>query len=152
MNTDHYLSQQRELDRKAAELESRERELRARDDQLRQQQQQQQSGGDPSKNWPPLPRWIPIKPCFYLDIDVEIPHAFQHVVKQMYYIWLAFIVLLILNFIGGLSLLFWGKRGCWELERVKRVCSKWIRGWSGCDLVTKSQRVKWVCSNLVKRK
>jgi len=116
VNTDHYLQQQRELDRKAAELESRERELRMRDEELRQQQQKQQQQAangatGTGNNWPPLPKWIPIKPCFYQDVEVEIPHAFQHVVKQMYYIWLAHFCLLLLNFVGGLSLLFWDVDG-----------------------------------------
>ena len=112
VDTEHYLQQQRELDRKAKELEDRESDLRRRDEQLRQQQQQQQQqqgvSGATSKNWPPLPKWIPIKPCFYQDVEVEIPHAFQHIVKQMYYLWMLHVVLYFLNFIGGLGVLFKG--------------------------------------------
>ena len=112
IDTNHYLQQQQELDRKARELEERERDLKAKDERLRQQQQQQQqqqSGPSVTRNnWPPLPSWIPIQPCFYQDVEVEIPHAFQHIVKQMYYIWLFHVVLLALNFIGGLAFLFSG--------------------------------------------
>ena len=110
VETDHYLQQQIELDRKAKELEERERQLQAKNEQLRRQQQQQQQQGDGGggNNWPPLPQWFPIKPCFYMEIEVEIPNAFQVTVKQMYYIWMAHIVLLEFNFIGGLSMLFTG--------------------------------------------
>lgn len=47
----------------------------------RRQQQQQSNGGvggqRPPHNWPPLPSIIPVEPCFYQDIDVEIPSQFQ---------------------------------------------------------------------------
>lgn len=39
-------------------------------------------------NWPPLPKGFCYQPCFYLDISVEIPPDFQHVVRQLYYLWL----------------------------------------------------------------
>lgn len=39
-------------------------------------------------NWPPLPKGFCYQPCFYLDINVEIPPDFQHVVRQLYYLWL----------------------------------------------------------------
>jgi len=106
VDKEHYLQQQRELDQKARELEARERELRAKDEQLREQQrQQQQATSTGGKNWPPLPSWIPIRPCFHQDIEMDIPTGFQHLVKQMYYIWMAHTVLLLLNFIGGLAFL-----------------------------------------------
>jgi len=38
-------------------------------------------------NFPPLPGWFPIKPCFYQDFDVEIPVEFQHLVRSMYRVW-----------------------------------------------------------------
>lgn len=68
------------------------------------QQQEQQTGGDwrvrreeevrnssyyPGRNnWPPLPEQCCVQPCFYQDIDVEIHTDFQHVVRQLYYLWL----------------------------------------------------------------
>lgn len=39
-------------------------------------------------NWPPLPKGFCYQPCFYLDISVEIPPHFQHIVRQLYYLWL----------------------------------------------------------------
>jgi len=41
------------------------------------QQQRAGNGQRPPHNWPPLPKIIPLEPCFYQDIDVEIPAQFQ---------------------------------------------------------------------------
>lgn len=43
-------------------------------------------------NWPPLPKGFYYQPCFYLDINVEIPPDFQHVVRQLYYLWLCMLL------------------------------------------------------------
>ncbi|KAL7980398.1 hypothetical protein Chor_014727 [Crotalus horridus] len=39
-------------------------------------------------NWPPLPRFCPVKPCFYQDFSADIPADYQHVCKMMYYLWM----------------------------------------------------------------
>ena len=48
-------------------------------------------------NWPPLPNFLPCKPCFYQDINVDIPVEFQETVKRLYYLWLCKFKMLRLN-------------------------------------------------------
>jgi len=87
---------QEELERKAAELARREAELNANTFNVR------------ANNWPPIPSFIPLTPCFYQDINVDIPVEFQEVVKRLYYLWLLHAALLLCNLFGGLCFLFGG--------------------------------------------
>ncbi|XP_067395280.1 secretory carrier-associated membrane protein 3 isoform X2 [Emydura macquarii macquarii] len=73
------LKRQEELNRKAEELDRREREL---------QNAALGSAAVRQNNWPPLPSFCPMKPCFYQDIPVEIPTEFQKTVSSMYYLWM----------------------------------------------------------------
>ncbi|XP_075381271.1 secretory carrier-associated membrane protein 3 isoform X1 [Mycteria americana] len=88
------LKRQEELNRKAEELDRREREL-----------QNAALGGTAARlnNWPPLPSFCPVKPCFYQDIPVEIPADFQKTVSTMYYLWMASTIALFLNFLSSLA-------------------------------------------------
>ncbi|XP_017288393.1 secretory carrier-associated membrane protein 2 [Kryptolebias marmoratus] len=93
------LKQQEDLERKAAELDRREREL--------------QSRGPTGKenNWPPLPRFFPIKPCFYQDFSEEIPEQYRRVCKMMYYLWMFNCMTLFLNLLACLAYFTTGDHG-----------------------------------------
>uniref|UniRef100_A0A8C2CM79 Secretory carrier-associated membrane protein n=1 Tax=Cyprinus carpio TaxID=7962 RepID=A0A8C2CM79_CYPCA len=85
------LRQQAELEKKAAELERKEQELRDRNTALGKE-----------NNWPPLPKFFPIKPCFYQDFNEEIPVEYQRVCKMMYYLWMYHSATLFLNLLACL--------------------------------------------------
>jgi len=71
--------QQEELNRRAAELDRRERQM-----------SQGAAGAAPTKNFPPTPSWFPkpCQPCFYQDINREIPIEFQKWVRALFYLWM----------------------------------------------------------------
>ncbi|XP_040198899.1 secretory carrier-associated membrane protein 2 [Rana temporaria] len=85
------LQQQEELDRKAAEIERKEKEMRNVNINLRQ------------NNWPPLPTKCPIKPCFYQDFSADIPADYQRVCKMLYYLWMFHGFTLFLNLLACLA-------------------------------------------------
>ncbi|XP_016066018.1 PREDICTED: secretory carrier-associated membrane protein 2 isoform X3 [Miniopterus natalensis] len=87
------LRQQEELDRKAAELERKERELQNTVANLHVRE----------NNWPPLPLWCPVKPCFYQDFSTEIPADYQRICKMLYYLWMLHSVTLFLNLLACLA-------------------------------------------------
>ncbi|XP_057579331.1 secretory carrier-associated membrane protein 2 isoform X3 [Hippopotamus amphibius kiboko] len=87
------LRQQEELDRKAAELERKERELQNSVANLHVRE----------NNWPPLPFWCPVKPCFYQDFSTEIPADYQRICKMLYYLWMLHSVTLFLNLLACLA-------------------------------------------------
>ncbi|XP_016285893.2 secretory carrier-associated membrane protein 3 isoform X2 [Monodelphis domestica] len=92
--TAELLKRQEELNRKAEELDRRERELR-----------HAALGGSSTRqnNWPPLPSFCPVQPCFFQDISMEIPQEFQKTVSTMYYLWMCSTVALLLNFLACLA-------------------------------------------------
>lgn len=95
MTTADLQRRQEELERKAAELARREEELRNNTFNVRR------------NNWPPLPsNSCGLEPCFYQDINVDIPVDFQSVVRQMYYLWIFHFLLLIANMFVALIRLF----------------------------------------------
>ncbi|XP_069074538.1 secretory carrier-associated membrane protein 3 isoform X2 [Pleurodeles waltl] len=88
------LRQQEELNRKAEELDRRERELR---------NASLGSAATRQNNWPPLPSFCPVQPCFYQDIPLEIPLECQKTMNTMYYLWLYSTGTLLMNFIATMA-------------------------------------------------
>ncbi|XP_045565515.1 secretory carrier-associated membrane protein 3 isoform X4 [Salmo salar] len=93
--TAELLRKQEELEKKARELERRERELDSH---------ALGSGATRQNNWPPLPSFCPVGPCFYQDINMEISQSFQRTVSIMYYYWMFTACTLAFNLISCLSL------------------------------------------------
>ncbi|XP_064477376.1 secretory carrier-associated membrane protein 1-like [Ornithodoros turicata] len=93
ISTAELQKRQEELERKAAELQAREEALRNSNYNVR------------ANNWPPLPDKCCVAPCFYQDIGVDIPLEFQKIVRTMYYLWMFYVVVLLLNFLGAVALL-----------------------------------------------
>uniref|UniRef100_A0A3P8VEQ7 Secretory carrier-associated membrane protein n=1 Tax=Cynoglossus semilaevis TaxID=244447 RepID=A0A3P8VEQ7_CYNSE len=69
------IKQQEELERKAAELDRKEKEL------------QNRSTAN-ENNWPPLPSFFPVKPCFDQNFEEDIPEEYRRICKRMYYLWM----------------------------------------------------------------
>ncbi|MEQ2192241.1 Secretory carrier-associated membrane protein 3, partial [Xenoophorus captivus] len=93
--TAELLRKQEELERKAQELERREREL---------QSHSLGPGATRQNNWPPLPSFCPVGPCFYQDINLEISQRFQRTVTIMYYFWMFCAFTFLFNLISSLAM------------------------------------------------
>ena len=52
-----------------------------------------------ANNWPQIPSWChkDLKPCFYHDIDVDIKGQYQILIKRLYRLWMAHVILLFVN-------------------------------------------------------
>ncbi|CAG9855500.1 unnamed protein product [Phyllotreta striolata] len=88
-----------ELQRRQEELERKEQELTRREEEMRNS-----SYNVRRNNWPPLPEQCCFQPCFYQDIQVDIPLEFQKIVRKLYYLWIYHGALMIINVIGGMIL------------------------------------------------
>jgi len=99
ISSSDFQRRQEELERRAKDLERREEELR---------NNRAQNYNARQNNWPPVPAFCPFQPCFYQDINVDIPVEFQRIVKNIYYLWVAHIGLLFGNMIVALIYLFCG--------------------------------------------
>ncbi|XP_023393861.1 secretory carrier-associated membrane protein 4 isoform X1 [Pteropus vampyrus] len=54
-------------------------------------------------NFPPLPSFVPLKPCFYQDFSDEIPIEHQVLVKRIYRLWLFYCATLAVNLVACLA-------------------------------------------------
>lgn len=93
VTTAEFQRRQEELEKKAEELARKEEELKSVG-----------SGAARQDNWPPLPSFCPVGPCFYQDINVDIPLEFQKIVRMLYYLWMFHVLMLMLNILGGLGM------------------------------------------------
>ncbi|ESO00503.1 hypothetical protein HELRODRAFT_83069, partial [Helobdella robusta] len=93
---DALAKQQIELDKKAAELDRREQNL----NNIRRYIF---IFLGITNNFPPLPSFCPVKPCFVQDFNVDIPQPFQLIVRIHFYIWISFSLLMLLNVCGAIS-------------------------------------------------
>ncbi|XP_074477611.1 secretory carrier membrane protein 2, like [Sebastes fasciatus] len=91
------IKQQEELEKKAAELERKEQDLQNRT------AGRALNSGAKENNWPPLPSFSPVKPCFHQDFEEEIPDEYRRICKRMYYLWMFHSATLFLNVLGCLA-------------------------------------------------
>lgn len=75
-------------------------------------------------NFPPLPKFIPLKPCFYQDFEADIPPQHRSLTKRLYYLWMC-------EYCGNEGEgLVWGAggEGCLRM-RIRlsncRICMAW---------------------------
>uniref|UniRef100_A0A6B2F3H1 Secretory carrier-associated membrane protein n=1 Tax=Bothriechis nigroviridis TaxID=88079 RepID=A0A6B2F3H1_BOTNI len=54
-------------------------------------------------NFPPLPKFIPLKPCFYQNFTDEIPIDYQTLVRRIYRLWIFYCITLSVNLIASLA-------------------------------------------------
>ncbi|XP_037106131.1 secretory carrier-associated membrane protein 4 isoform X1 [Syngnathus acus] len=57
-----------------------------------------------ANNFPPLPKFLKVKPCFYQNISEEIPAQHQQLVRRIFILWMIYSVTLCLNVIGCIAL------------------------------------------------
>ncbi|GMR53768.1 hypothetical protein PMAYCL1PPCAC_23963 [Pristionchus mayeri] len=100
-----------ELFRKQEELERKAEELRRREQELNRRGAENQNGTARPHNWPPLPTFIPIDPCFYQDIEVEIPAQFQSTVQLVYHAFLVYVLALFVNMVASLFYMIFASGG-----------------------------------------
>uniref|UniRef100_A0A8C9RQM7 Secretory carrier-associated membrane protein n=1 Tax=Scleropages formosus TaxID=113540 RepID=A0A8C9RQM7_SCLFO len=51
-------------------------------------------------NFPPLPAILPVKPCFYQNVEEEIPAQHQQLVRRVYNLWILYSVTLCVNVVS----------------------------------------------------
>ncbi|XP_043909910.1 secretory carrier-associated membrane protein 4 [Protopterus annectens] len=54
-------------------------------------------------NFPPLPKFVRVKPCFYQNFDEEIPVQYRTLVKKIYRLWMLYCITLVVNLVACLA-------------------------------------------------
>ncbi|GAA6110844.1 secretory carrier-associated membrane protein 4 [Tachysurus ichikawai] len=54
-------------------------------------------------NFPPLPKFLRIKPCFYQNIDEEIPQPHTQIVHRVYKLWILYSITLCVNLVSCIA-------------------------------------------------
>ncbi|MBZ3876333.1 Secretory carrier-associated membrane protein 4 [Sciurus carolinensis] len=81
-------------------------------------------------NFPPLPRFLPLKPCFYQDFSDEIPIEHQVLVKRIYRLWMFYCATLLVNLVACLA--WWAGGGAGANFGLALV---WLLLFSPCSYV-----------------
>ncbi|KAF0991957.1 hypothetical protein HZS_7043, partial [Henneguya salminicola] len=94
-----------------AELDTymqKEEALRIREERLRTREseiERAHPSGYKPPNFPPLPHWFPIAPCFYINIEEEIPAQNTALCRQLYIKLMAYSLMQILNVLAMIFIL-----------------------------------------------
>ncbi|XP_029607117.1 secretory carrier-associated membrane protein 4 isoform X2 [Salmo trutta] len=54
-------------------------------------------------NFPPLPQFLRIKPCFYQNVEEEIPPPHRQLVRRVYNLWMLYSVTLCVNVVSCIA-------------------------------------------------
>ncbi|KAG5275903.1 hypothetical protein AALO_G00125790 [Alosa alosa] len=54
-------------------------------------------------NFPPLPQFFRIKPCFYQDVEEEIPPTHRQLVRRVYNLWILYSITLCVNVVSCIA-------------------------------------------------
>ncbi|XP_071005373.1 secretory carrier-associated membrane protein 4-like isoform X4 [Oncorhynchus clarkii lewisi] len=54
-------------------------------------------------NFPPLPQFLRIKPCFYQNVEEEIPAPHRQLVRRVYNLWMLYSVTLCVNVVSCIA-------------------------------------------------
>lgn len=74
-------------------------------------------------NFPPLPKFIPLKPCFYQDFEADIPPQHLSMTKRLYYLWMCECCGVLWATAGqGGGLAGAGHGGGWSFSPTQGIC------------------------------
>ncbi|KAJ1085021.1 hypothetical protein NDU88_005157 [Pleurodeles waltl] len=66
---------------------------------------------EPVNNFPPLPKFVRLKPCFYQNFEGEIPIEHRGLVIKIYRVWIFYCITLVVNLIACLAWWIGGGNG-----------------------------------------